>query len=333
MYALQAAWFVVTAFFFTAYAILDGFDLGIAVWYPFAGGLENRNKLLDAIRPFWDGNEVWLLAGGAVVFAAFPPVYAAAFSGLYLALILVILSLIFRAVSIEFLSKKVSPRWEGFWGAAFCIGSLIPSILLGAALGNLIGGMKLEGNGIYKGSFFDLLNPFALITGVLTLITFAVHSAAFLTLKAEGELHTKAGKWLKRSCLAFIFYFIFYSIYLVATQKHLLANFTDEPLFVFLPFACFLSILSIYMTTIKKSRKGPFIFSVLSIIFIAASIAVSMFPKLIISSYPYVQGLDITSTSSSPLTLKAMLIIAVIGMPLVVFYNIWIYKTFKEKDI
>jgi len=175
---LQVAWYFLIGLFLLVYAILDGFDLGVGFWYLFAKKEDHRRLLLNAIGPVWDGNEVWLLTGGAAIFAAFPQIYATVFSGFYLALMLVIFGLIFRAVSIEFRDKGESPGWRNFWGAAFGIGSILAALLFGVAVGNILRGLPLDEHGNFTGTFFTLLNPYALLIGLLGFVMFATHGAS-----------------------------------------------------------------------------------------------------------------------------------------------------------
>ena len=175
MLELQVTWYFLIGFLLTVYAVLDGFDLGVGFWHLFTKSDEDRRVLLNAVGPVWDGNEVWLITGGGALFAAFPHVYATVFSGMYLALMLVLYALIFRAVSMEFRSKDPSARWRAGWDAAFSLGSVVPALLFGVALGNLLRGLLLDATKTYVGGFFNLLNPYALLIGVVGLAMIATH--------------------------------------------------------------------------------------------------------------------------------------------------------------
>ncbi|HEX5642933.1 MAG TPA: cytochrome d ubiquinol oxidase subunit II, partial [Thermoleophilia bacterium] len=185
---LANIWFFLVALLLTVYVILDGFDLGAGVLYPFLGKTDaDKSVIRAAIGPVWDGNEVWLITGAGAIFAAFPMVYAMTFSGFYLAIMLVLFGLILRAVSLEFRHRDSS--WSGVWDAAFFVGSLVPSVLVGVALGNVIRGVPMDAQGNYIGTFWELLNPYSLLVGVTGLFLLVQHGAAWLAVKAEGELH------------------------------------------------------------------------------------------------------------------------------------------------
>src|SRR5512147_1077494 len=172
---LNTVWFLLIGVLLTGYAILDGFDLGVGVLHLFARDEEERRLHINAIGPVWDGNEVWLLTGGGALFAAFPVVYATVFSGFYLALMLLLVALILRAVSMEFRSKVDSPGWKKVWDWAFGIGSLLPAILFGVAFGNVLRGIPINEQGLFTGSFLELLNPYAILIGLLSLALFTMH--------------------------------------------------------------------------------------------------------------------------------------------------------------
>ncbi len=188
---LQTTWYVLIAVLLAGYAVLDGFDLGIGAIYPYvAGSKGDRAALRASIGPVWDGNEVWLVTGAGALFAAFPPVYAMAFSGFYMAIMLVLLGLILRAVALEF--RHRDDRRAVLWDAAFHIGSVLPALLLGVAVGNVIRGVPLTAAGDYSGTFWQLLNPFSLLVGITGLAMFVSHGAAWAALKTEGMLHLRA---------------------------------------------------------------------------------------------------------------------------------------------
>ena len=191
---LQTTWFLLVGVLLAGYTILDGFDLGVGTLHLFlAKDDRERRTSLNSIGPVWDGNEVWLLTGGGALFAAFPPVYATVFSGFYLALMLLLVALIVRAVSLEFRSKEASPRWRQGWDVAFAVSSALPALLFGVALGNVLRGVPLDADGEYAGTFFTLLNPFALVVGLGGLAMFVMQGACWLNLKTEGAMKARAG--------------------------------------------------------------------------------------------------------------------------------------------
>ncbi|CAG0942216.1 partial cytochrome bd ubiquinol oxidase subunit II, partial [Candidatus Brocadiaceae bacterium] len=180
VFNLQVVWFILIGVLLTGYAILDGFDLGVGSLYLLAKGDTNRRILLNSIGPVWDGNEVWLVTGGGALFAAFPDVYATAFSGFYVAFMLLLFVLIFRAVSIEVRSKYEKAWWKSFWDKAFSVSSIVIAFLMGVAIGNIIQGIPIDATKEYVGSFFDLLNPYAIMVGITTVALFMMHGSIYL---------------------------------------------------------------------------------------------------------------------------------------------------------
>ena len=333
MSALQVVWFLLIGILLTGYAILDGFDLGVGFWHLFTKKDKDRRTLLNAIGPVWDGNEVWLLTGGGAMFAAFPHVYATVFSGLYLALMLVLFALIFRAVSLEFRSKVETPGWRKTWDIAFALGSIIPALLFGVAVGNILRGLPLDASKNFIGTFWTLLNPYALIVGLLSLSMFATHGALFISLKTEGALSESAKRWAKIAWYFFIALALIATIITVLTQRQLLRNVIDLPFLLIIPILTFASIDMIYIYLRRNKLIGAFTASCLSITGLMIIGAISIFPNLVPALNNPGFNLTIINSSSSPLTLKSMLIIAIIGMPFVLGYSYWVHKKFGGKVI
>src|SRR5512147_1597568 len=215
---LNTVWFVLVGVLLTGYAILDGFDLGVGALHLLTTRDEHRRLMINAIGPVWDGNEVWLVTGGGALFAAFPEVYATVFSGFYLAFMLVLCVIIFRAVAIEFRSKLPMPWWRQMWDASFSIASIGLSILLGVAFGNIIWGVPLDAQREFAGSFLGLLHPYALLVGITTVALFMMHGAIYVVLKTEGELHEIARGLVNNTI---IFFIICYGITTMATLLYL----------------------------------------------------------------------------------------------------------------
>ena len=200
---LQITWFVLIAVLLAGYGVLDGFDLGIGVVYPYlARDKDERAALRASIGPVWDGNEVWLVTGGGALFAAFPPAYAMAFSGFYMAIMLVLLGLILRAVALEFHHRD--EHRAALWDGAFHVGSILPALLLGVAVGNVVRGVPLNAAGDYSGTFWQLLNPFSLMVGLTGLAMFVSHGAAWAALKTDGMLQQRSAVLRGRSQLVFV---------------------------------------------------------------------------------------------------------------------------------
>ena len=332
MTPLQIIWFVLIGVLLTGYAILDGFDLGTGFWHLFTKKDEDRRALLTAIGPFWDGNEVWLLTGGGAIFAAFPHVYATVFSGMYLALMLVIFSLIFRAIAIEFRNKVDSARWRNFWDISFAIGSIIPAILFGVATGNVLGGMKIDSIMNYAGTFFDLLNPYALLTGLLSLAIFALHGASYLSWKTKGEISENTKKWAYKAGIASAALFVLFFLATIIAKPHLMQNYYEHLYLWILPLAASASLSYNLYLNLKGDRQRMFATSSLSIIAIMATMAIMLFPNTVIALNNPDLNLTVINASSSPMTLMVMLIIAVLGMPLVVGYHVWTYKLWNLRS-
>ncbi len=331
MTALQITWFFLIGVLLTGYAILDGFDLGVGIWHLFARKDEDRRRLLNAIGPVWDGNEVWLITGGGAIFAAFPHVYATVFSGMYLALLLVLLGLILRAVSLEFRSKVASPGWRRTWDVAFAVGSALPALLFGVAMGNLLRGLPLSADKEFAGTFLGLLNPYALLIGVLGFAMFATHGAVYVVLKTDGELSERAKGWAARAWVVYLALFAVAVVATLATQRQLLANYRTMPFLWVIPVVAGVGIV---MTGVRnrKDQAGPaFVWSALSIAGLMAMCGSGLFPSLVPALGEPALSLTVANASSSPLTLKVMLIVALVGMPLVLIYTAWAYRTFSGK--
>jgi cytochrome d ubiquinol oxidase subunit II len=330
--SLENIWFFLVAFLLTGYVILDGFDLGAGVLYPFVARTEDERRVVRAsIGPVWDGNEVWLVAGAGAVFAAFPMVYAMTFSGFYLAIMLVLFGLILRAVSLEF--RHRDQTWRRVWDGAFFVGSLVPSILVGCALGNVIRGVPMNGNGDYTGTFLQLLNPYSLLVAVTGLFLIVTHGAAWLALKSEGELHARAVRCRRLTFWVFAVLAVATSAATVATVSRASDNVLGRPLGWF-----FLVVLALGLayTLWQMMKEGAelrsFLGSAVTIIALAGIAAVGNFPVIVPArGTPPETSLTVTNSASGHLTLEVMLIVAIIGCPLVLAYTALVYKTFWGK--
>ncbi|MCK5884367.1 MAG: cytochrome d ubiquinol oxidase subunit II [Bacteriovoracaceae bacterium] len=326
MEALQIIWFILVFVLLTGYAILDGFDLGVGCWHLFTKKKEDRDHLIKAIGPFWDGNEVWLLTGAGALFAAFPPVYATTFSGFYLAMMLVIFSLIFRATAIEFRGIIECDVWRKRWDLAFAVGSTLPALLFGVAVGNVVRGIPMNEIGDYTGTFLELLNPYALVIGLTSLTMFAVQGAAFINLKTSGDLQKKSVSWLNKAWM------VYTPLHIIATVWTLFAY--DHASIVLSSALAVISIVVVFGIKIahnKCKELGVFMITSLSILLNMAYVACSIFPYFVPEFGTRLEGLSIYNSSSSQLTLTVMLIMTVIGLPFVLGYTAYIYRTFAGK--
>jgi len=330
---LNTVWFFLVGVLITGYAILDGFDLGVGILHLFARNDHERRIHINAIAPVWDGNEVWLLTGGGALFAAFPPVYATAFSSFYLALVLLLLALIFRAVSMEFRGKVDSPGWRRWWDLAFGVGSLLPAILFGVAVGNVLRGLPLDSSGTFTGNFFGLLNPFSVLIGLVTLAMFTMQGAAYMTLKSEGELQQRMQGWVGRAWVGFVALYVVATISTWFVSRHLFEGMLGNPLF-WLFFILLLAAM-IYVPVASKAGKHlqAFLASSTTILCLNGIAGVSLYPRMLPSNTDLAYSLTAYNASSTPLTLKVMLIIALIGVPLVLGYTAFIYSVFKGKVV
>jgi cytochrome bd ubiquinol oxidase subunit II len=328
---LNTIWFLLFGVLITGYAILDGFDLGVGVLHLFARSEEERRIHINAIGPVWDGNEVWLLTGGGALFAAFPVVYATVFSGFYLALVLVLVALILRAISFEFRGKVASPAWRAVWDAAFGVGSLVPALIFGVAVGNILRGLPFDAQGDVAVTLFGLLNPYALLIGVLGLAMFVVHGATYLTLKTEGPLQARIVDWAPRLWVAYVLLFCIASVATVGAARYLFQG-GGPSLFTWLFGALFVAAALGYPFAMKARRVG--LAFTASSVAIAAQIglaAAGLFPRLVPSRPDLAQSLTIYNAASSPRTQTVMLVIALVGMPCVIGYTVWIYRVFRGK--
>jgi len=325
MTTLQIIWFFLIGVLLIGYSVLDGFDLGVGFWHLFTPKDEHRKVMMKSIGPVWDGNEVWLLTGGGAIFAAFPPVYASVFSGFYLALMLVLLGLIFRAVSLEFRNKVDSERWKKLWDVAFCFGSILPALLFGVALGNVTKGLELDANGDYIGGFLALLNPYALTIGLTGLAMFALHGALWIVMKTEGDLQEKARGWVQKSWLAFFVLFCVSTVWTILEYQN-----TGIVWAVFASLLAFVSMVLSKLFSSKKDDLKAFLASAISIVAIWGGVGASIFPNMV-PALEEKLSLTVYNASSSQNTLTVMLIMALLGMPFVIGYTAYIYKTFAGK--
>jgi cytochrome d ubiquinol oxidase subunit II len=331
MFDLNTIWFVLVGVLLTGYAILDGFDLGVGGLHLLTRKDEHRRLMINAIGPVWDGNEVWLVTGGGALFAAFPEVYATVFSGFYLAFMLVLCLLIFRAVAIEFRSKLPMLWWRRTWDVSFSVASIGLSILLGVAFGNIIWGVPLDGQREFAGSFLGLLHPYALLVGVTTLALFMMHGAIYVALKTEGELHEIARGWINNSIIFFVICYGLTTMTTLLYLPHMSQQMRDYPIFFAVPVLTMLAIANIPREIHLSSDFLAFLSSGAAMVGLMTLVAIGIFPTLVLSRPNPDLSLTIYNAASSPKTLTIMLIIALIGVPIVVAYTGSIYYVFRGK--
>ena len=328
---LNTVWFIMVGVLFTGYALLDGFDLGVGALHLLTKSDTDRRLMINSIGPVWDGNEVWLVTGGGALFASFPEVYATAFSGFYMAMILLLFGLIFRAVAIDFRSKLVSKAWRQFWDISFSVSSIVSALLIGVALGNIAYGIPLDAGKEFVGTFFGLLHPYALMVGITTVSLFMMHGAIYAVMKTEGDLQDKLRGWVNPTIIFFIICYIIMTLATLLYLPHMSENLKASPVLFIVPILNALAIANI-PREMHKGREGrAFLSSCASMMALMALFGVGMFPNLILSNPDPVNSLHIYNAASSQKTLKIMLIIATIGMPLVIAYTVSIYYVFRGK--
>jgi cytochrome d ubiquinol oxidase subunit II len=326
---LGTVWFILIAILYTGYFILEGFDFGVGILLPFLAHDDNeRRAVINTIGPHWDANEVWLITAGGATFAAFPNWYATLFSGFYLPLFLILIALIFRGVAFEFRSKDENPRWRSFWDGAIFAGSLIPALLWGVAFANILQGVPIDQNMIYTGGFFNLLNPYALVGGLVSLIGFALAGAIFLSLKTVDPIHGRARRIAGSLWLPEIFILaVFVALSVFGGKSGELGN--TLPLIIGI---LALAALVISLLVFRKGREGwSFGLAVAANALTTVSIFVMLFPRVMVSSLDPKWNLTIANSASSPYTLKVMTIVAAIFVPIVLLYQAWTYWIFRKR--
>lgn len=328
---LNLIWFVLLGVLLAGYAVLDGFDLGVGMLHLLAHGDDERRTLIATIGPIWDGNEVWLVTFGGALFAAFPEAYATVFSGFYIVFMLVLLALISRAVSLDFRSKTESPTWRKTWDVVFAVSSTLATVLFGVGVGNAMIGVPLNERGIYVGGFFNLLNPYAIMVGLLAMAMFLMHGAIYLHLKTTGSLRDRIDAWMWRS------YGLFVTMYLVVTlMTWWLAPRATAPL-AHNPFAWLvvvinvLAVLSIAYALARGWSGRAFAASCVTVCALVLLLGLALFPNLVTSTPRIENSLTIYTAASSQKTLGIMLVVAAIGMPFVLAYTAIIYWVFRGR--
>jgi cytochrome d ubiquinol oxidase subunit II len=327
--ALQNVWFLLWGLLWAIYFLTDGFDLGLGSLLPFIARTEEEKSVVhNAIGPLWNGNEVWLITAGGVTFAAFPRVYAVMFSSLYSALMLILFALIVRGVSFEFRGKVESAGWKRIWDTTMFLGSLLPAVLFGAAFANIFRGIPIDQQGIYHGSLLTLLNPYGLLGGVLFLLL--VHGALWLAVRTEGEIHERAGAAARKLWPVLLVVAV---IFLVATKfaTDLYANYLAHPILFAIILLTVLALLGTRIFIAKGSYWKAWFSSAVTIVGATFFGIAGLFPNMFPSSLNPAYSLTAHNASSSPLTLKIMLIVVLLFIPVVLIYQIWAYHLFKGK--
>lgn len=353
---LRFIWWILIGVLLIGFTVTDGFDMGVGILVPIVGRTDNERRIMiNSIAPHWDGNQVWLITAGGALFAAWPTVYAASFSGFYIAMILVLASLFFRPIGFDYRSKIEDPRWRATWDWGIFFGSFVPSLVFGVAFGNLLQGVPLDINTwrqvSYHGNFFQLLNPFGILAGVVSLSMIVAHGGTWLQMKTVGELRARARSVTKLAALVMMLAFIGAGVWIVygidgyvvtSVMDHFapsnplnktveiqagawLINFHNYPLLWALPaLGAALPILTILCSQFDRNAFA-FLFSALTIACVILTAGVTMFPFVMPSSIAPNVSLTMWDATSSLLTLKVMTFVAAILVPIVLIYTIWSY--------
>jgi cytochrome bd ubiquinol oxidase subunit II len=318
-------WFIVIAVLWTGFFVLEGFDFGVGMLHDAVGGDEpGRRAAINTIGPLWDGNEVWLVVAGAATFAAFPGWYATMFSGFYLALALLLAALIVRGVAFEYRGKRDAARWRRTWDGALTAGSLLAPLLIGVALGDLLHGLPINSAQNYTGSFWDLLQPYGLFTGVTLVLICLLHGATFLSLKTTGDMHERAGMLARRvapASGAFVLGFIIWT--------HVTASTT----FFLNPIELLAVLAAIAAVWLVYDRRDGFAFAASTVTIGACilSIFVGLYPNVMVSTTSRAYSLTVHNTASGAYSLKAMTVVVILFLPLVLGYQAWTYYVFRRR--
>jgi cytochrome d ubiquinol oxidase subunit II len=321
---LNDVWFLLIAVLWTGYFLLEGFDFGVGMLLPVLGQGELRRRvMINTIGPVWDGNEVWLVVAGGATFAAFPEWYASLFSGFYLALLVILVALIVRGVAFEYRGKVDSARWRRNWDVAIVAGSALPALLWGVAFGNIVRGVPLDARHHYTGTFFTLLNPYALLGGVTTLTLFATHGAIFTALKTTGEIRADARRLAGRLGVVAV---VAAAAFLLWTQ---IAH-GDVATAVTGTVAALALLAALYANAV--GREGwAFLATAGTIVFATAMLFLALYPDVLPSAPNPANSLTVVNAASTPYTLKIMTWVAVVFTPVVLVYQGWTYWVFRKR--
>lgn len=326
---LNTLWFVLVAVLFTGFFVLEGFDFGVGILLPFLGREDaERRRIIATIGPVWDANEVWLITAGGAIFAAFPHWYATLFSGFYLALFLMLVAMIVRGVAFEFRSKDAHPAWRATWDWMIFTGSAVPALLWGVAFGDLLKGVPIDASKTYVGGFFDLLGPYPLAAGVASLAAFTTHGAIYLNLKSEEPIRSRAMKAVKRAGPAAT---ALVALWVVATYlwTDSFSRLGVDPGIV--PMAAVGVMLAAGVFVHQGSMGRAFLMTSLAIVLTTATIFMSLYPRVMVSSLDAAWSLTIYNASSTPYTLKVMSVVALLFVPVVLAYQAWTYWVFRKR--
>jgi cytochrome d ubiquinol oxidase subunit II len=329
--SLNTAWFVLLAFTLAMYAILDGFDLGLGTLHLLLGRTrEERERLIDTIGPIWNGNEVWLLAAGGSMVVAFPNLYAASFSGFYLALMLVLWLLLLRGLGIEFRHQIHHPMWEDAWDVVFAIASTLLALLLGVALANVLRGVPLDANGEFRGTFTVLLSPFAILGGLLSVATLALHGACWAALRTDGDLQARARRFASALWIPAAVLLIAIVGASFVVRPGFSGNFTTHPLLFVFPLSAIAALGTNRIAISRGLARRAFIGSSAYIAAVLASVAAGLYPVLLPASGDGT-ALDIYNAAAPPQSLRIAMAVYLAGLAIVSVYLVAVYRVWRGK--
>ena len=321
---LAVFWFILIAVLWTGYLVLEGFDFGVAMLMEKVGkGDRGRRTALNTIGPVWDGNEVWLLTAGGAMFAAFPEWYATMFSGFYLALLLILLALIARGVSFEYRHQRPGAEWTRGFDRMIVAGSAIPALLWGVAFANVVRGVPLDAGFNYTGTFFDLLNPYALLGGLTTLLLFFTHGVVFVSLKTEGDIRERARLLAVKSGVVTI---VVAASFLAWT----VLAYGSPATAVFAGLAA-VALVAAFIANLRGAEGWAFGLMAATIALAVLTLFVSLFPDVMPASNDPANSLTIANASSTPYTLQVMSWTALFAMPVILAYQGWTYWVLRKR--
>jgi cytochrome d ubiquinol oxidase subunit II len=321
---LPVLWFAIVGLFFVGYFVLDGFDFGVGMSLPFLGKDDtDRRVLINTIGPVWDLNETWVIVAGACLFAAFPEWYATMFSGFYLALLLILAALILRGVSFEYRHQNKHLAWKRRFDLMIVVGSAVPSFLWGVAFGNVVRGIPMDAGHNYTGTLFDLLNPFALLTGAATLLVFFTHGVVFVALKTEGEMRERAIGLAKRAGVL--------TIAVAAAFLVTMALVRSTPASLALSAVAAITLVVAVLSASRGREGRAFALMAVTIAAVVLAMFTAVFPDVMPATNDPANSLTVANASSGSYTLTVMSWVAVVFIPLVLAYQAWTYWVFRKR--
>jgi cytochrome d ubiquinol oxidase subunit II len=328
---LNVIWFVLLGVLLAGYAILDGFDLGVGMLHLFVRKEVERQVLLRSIGPLWDGNEVWLVVFAGATFAAFPEVYATAFSAFYLPVMMLLAALIFRGVAIEFREKSERGPWKALCDVVFSLASFLIAFLFGVGVGNSLQGLPIGPDHEFAGAFGDLFRPYGVLVGVFAVATMMLHGALYLDLKTTGDIRQRMHRWTWRAFGFFLVLFVLTAGVTVAHIPDAARNFRDHPWVWLVVLLNVLPIVNLPLSVARNRPLAAFLWSGAMIAAFTALCGVALFPNMLVAKAGPEFNLTIYNSASSPLTHTIMLIIVLVGMPFVMAYTALVYWVFRAK--